>query len=33
MEDFNLDHLIAGITSDNLHGEVSFGAPVDKELS
>lgn len=32
MEDFCLDRLIEGITSDNLHGEVSFGAPVGKEI-
>jgi hypothetical protein len=27
-----LDRLISGVTPDNLHGEVSFGAPVGKEL-
>lgn len=30
--DFDINHLIAGITSDNLHGEVDFGVPVGKEL-
>lgn len=32
MEDFDLDRLIEWITSDNLHGEMSFGAPVGKEI-
>jgi len=30
--EFDLDDLIAGITPDNLHAEVSFGPPVGKEL-
>lgn len=28
----DLDRLCDGITSDNLHGEVSFGTPVGKEI-
>lgn len=32
MEDFYLDRLIEGITSDNLHGEVCFGTPLGKEI-
>ncbi|MFA7399707.1 MAG: hypothetical protein WCZ98_04415 [Sideroxydans sp.] len=32
MKDLDLDRLIEGITSDNLHDEVSFGAPVGKEI-
>lgn len=32
MEDIDLDRLIEGITSDNLHGEVNFGTPVGKEI-
>lgn len=31
-EDFDINHLIAGITSDNLHSEIGFGVPVGKEL-
>ena len=30
--DFKLDELLAGITSDNLHGPVDFGDPMGKEL-
>lgn len=26
------DRLVSGVTPDNLHGEVSFGAPVGKEI-
>lgn len=29
---FNLDSLLAGITDENLHGEVDFGKPVGKEI-
>ena len=28
---FTLEQLVAGITNDNLHGEVDTGAPVGKE--
>ena len=28
---FKLEDLLAGITPDNLHGEISTGAPVGKE--
>jgi antitoxin MazE len=28
---FTLEQLVAGITDDNLHGEVDTGAPVGKE--
>lgn len=30
-EEYDLDALIAGITPENIHAEVSFGAPVGKE--
>ncbi len=30
--DFDLDQMLAGITPENLHSEVAFGAPVGKEL-
>jgi antitoxin MazE len=30
--EYNLDRLLAGITPENLHTEVDFGAPVGKEL-
>lgn len=30
-DDCNLDALVAGITADNLHAEVSFGAALGKE--
>lgn len=29
--EYNLDELLAGITDENLHGEVDFGPPVGKE--
>ena len=29
--EYDLDSLVAGITPDNLHAEVSFGPPVGKE--
>ncbi|HEY4939884.1 MAG TPA: AbrB/MazE/SpoVT family DNA-binding domain-containing protein [Rhizomicrobium sp.] len=29
---FDLDTLLAGITDENLHGEVDFGKPVGKEI-
>lgn len=29
--DYDLDDLVAGITPENLHEEVDFGAPVGKE--
>jgi antitoxin MazE len=28
---YNLDNLLAGITADNAHGEISFGKPLGKE--
>ena len=28
---FDLDELLAGVTDENIHEEVSFGAPVGKE--
>ena len=28
---YDLDELLAGITDENLHGEVDFGGPVGKE--
>ena len=31
-DDFDLDQMLAGITLDNLHSEVNFGAPAGKEL-
>lgn len=31
-DDFDLDQMLAGITLDNLHSEVDFGAPAGKEL-
>lgn len=31
VEDYDLDALVAGITPDNLHAEVSFGSAVGKE--
>lgn len=30
--EYDLDQLLAGITSKNLHGQVDFGAPVGNEL-
>jgi len=30
--EFDIDHLIAGITPQNLHSEVDYGAPIGKEL-
>lgn len=30
--EYDLAHLLAGITSDNAHAEVDFGASVGKEL-
>jgi antitoxin MazE len=32
LPEFDLESLIAGITSENLHEEVYFGTPVGKEL-
>ena len=29
--EYTLDQLVAGMTADNAHGEVSFGAPVGRE--
>ncbi|MFM1916527.1 MAG: hypothetical protein RJB01_42, partial [Actinomycetota bacterium] len=29
---YSLDRLVDGITSDNVHGEVDFGAPVGREI-
>jgi antitoxin MazE len=29
---YSLDELMAGVTARNLHAEISFGAPVGKEL-
>ena len=31
-EAFNIGDLIAGITDENLHGAVNFGAPVGREI-
>jgi antitoxin MazE len=31
VKEYNLDQLLAGITPDNLHGEVDFGPAVGKE--
>lgn len=28
----DLDHLLAGITAENLHSEIDFGTPIGKEL-
>ncbi len=30
--EYDLDTLLSGITRENLHGEVTFGAPVGKEM-
>ena len=30
-KEYGLDELLAGITRENLHGEVDFGGPVGKE--
>jgi len=30
-KEYDLDELLAGITRENLHGEVDFGGPVGKE--
>ena len=30
--EFNLESLVAGITRENVHDEVDFGAPAGKEL-
>ena len=30
--EYDLAHLLAGITPDNLHTEVNFGTPVGREL-
>ncbi len=32
-KEYDLAHLLAGITPENLHTEVDFGAPVGNELS
>ena len=29
--EYDLDRLLAGVTPDNLHSEIDFGAPVGKE--
>ncbi|ECC1675605.1 AbrB/MazE/SpoVT family DNA-binding domain-containing protein [Salmonella enterica] len=31
-KEFSLETLMAGVTEDNIHAEVSFGSPVGKEL-
>ncbi len=31
-QEYTLDELLAGVTKDNLHGEVDFGPPVGKEV-
>ncbi|MEK6663889.1 MAG: AbrB/MazE/SpoVT family DNA-binding domain-containing protein [Pseudomonadota bacterium] len=31
-KEYDLAHLLAGITPENLHAEVDFGAPVGNEL-
>ncbi|OAT25840.1 MazE family programmed cell death antitoxin [Buttiauxella ferragutiae ATCC 51602] len=31
-KEYSLDALLAGITPDNIHEKVDFGAPVGKEL-
>jgi antitoxin MazE len=28
----SLESLLAGVTKDNIHGEISFGMPVGKEI-
>lgn len=30
-KEYDLDHLLAGITQENLHAEVSFGSAIGKE--
>jgi antitoxin MazE len=30
--EYDLDHILAGITPENLHAGVDFGAPVGREL-
>lgn len=30
--EYSLDVLLAGVTADNMHGEVDFGLPAGKEL-
>ncbi len=32
LPEFDLESLIAGITSDNLYEEIDFGAPVGREI-
>ena len=29
---YSLDKLLSGVTKENFHGEVSFGAPVGREI-
>ena len=31
-KEYSLDALMAGVTKENIHEEISFGAPVGKEL-
>ncbi|EDR9582153.1 PbsX family transcriptional regulator, partial [Salmonella enterica subsp. enterica] len=31
-KEYSLDALMAGVTNENIHEEISFGAPVGKEL-
>ncbi len=31
-QEYTLEELLAGVTKANLHGEVSFGPPVGKEV-
>jgi antitoxin MazE len=31
-EEFNIEDLVAGITPENRHAEISFGPPVGREL-
>ncbi|OPJ90837.1 PbsX family transcriptional regulator [Serratia marcescens] len=31
-KEYSLDTLLAGITADNIHEKVAFGAPVGKEI-
>ncbi|ECY7826510.1 TPA: AbrB/MazE/SpoVT family DNA-binding domain-containing protein [Escherichia coli] len=31
-KEYSLDGLMAGVTNENIHAEISFGAPVGKEV-
>jgi antitoxin MazE len=31
-KDYSLDELLAGVSEDNLHGEIDTGVPVGKEI-